>query len=125
MNGGEDQVVLVKQWLARFVGCGARRIEGEVGQKASACSVAGGNALQLIEIAGTHDGIGIALFQMGLVPLPYQIELRRPIAASKAELCHQLDELAPGGNGLCRRRKTGQRLASGWARHVFEEFARG
>ena len=60
---------------------------------------------------------------MRLVPLPHQIELRRPIGGLIAQLCHQLDEIAPSRGRLGRRRERCQRIAQRAAGHAIEHLA--
>src|SRR6185295_707675 len=88
------------------------------------CGIAGGDALQLIEVAGAHDSIGIALLQMRLIPLPHPIELCGPIAARLAEPAQQLDEVTPGTGSLRRRCESGERREERALPQVLENLAR-
>ena len=115
MDGGEDQIVLVQQRRARLVAGGAGRIEREVGEEVRARGVAAGDALQLVEIAGAHDGVGIALLEMRLIPWRTQIEFRRPscrravqaprISATRSrQAVGRLGRRLEGGERVDRRR---------------------
>ena len=123
MDGRQDQVVLIEQRLAGLVRGRAWRIERQVGEEPRARWIAGRDALQLIEIAGPHDRIRITLLQMRLVPLPHQVELRRPIGGLAAQLRHQLDEVAPGRGRLGGWREGSECIAGRAPCHAIEDLA--
>src|SRR5215470_17740435 len=66
MNRREDKIVLIEPRGAGLAAAGARRVEREVGEKMGARAVAGGDALQLVEVGSADHGVRMALLQMRL-----------------------------------------------------------
>ena len=91
VDGRQDQVVLVEQRRAGLRARRARRIEREVGEERFARGIARSDAHELVEIAGAHDRVRVALLEMGLIPLPHEVELRRPAGLRAVQPLHQLD----------------------------------
>ena len=62
---------------------------------------------------------------MRLVPLPDQIELRRPISRCVPQLHHQLDQVAPSRRRLGWRGEGGERVGCLTAGHAIQDLAGG
>src|SRR6516162_5142412 len=64
MNGRQDQIVLVELRAAGIGAAGIGRVQCQLGQKALAGDVTGGNLLELVEIRGAHAHIIIEAFKL-------------------------------------------------------------
>ena len=95
MNGRKDEIVFVKERLARAVTCRVRRIEREFGEKTLAARIGRGDLHELQEIGLPHHGIVMDAIEMRLVPAADEIDLGRPAGRTGAHKTKRLDECGP------------------------------
>src|SRR6516164_8280574 len=88
MNGGEDQVILVKQWDTGFVTRCRWRIERQLGEEALTIRERRGDLRELEKIGFAESSILVTPFEMRQIPPARQIKFRGPancVAPDKAQ----------------------------------------
>ena len=115
MDGGEDEIILVKQRHAGLIAGRIGRIKREFGQETLARGIAAGNLLKLNEVSAPCAGVLVNSIEVRLVPKAGALEFSRPAGAAQAQIGDGFNEALPvvpgtGRRGRFRKRYEGTTL---------------
>ncbi len=76
---GEDQEVIIEEWVCGEVLSGGGRVECDFGQEAGSVVVSGGELFELFEVTDPGGGVVVPAFEDGRVELANEVELCRDV----------------------------------------------